>query len=241
MGRSTTGGAARGRRGVYAVAFGTPPPEEKMRAPRAKRAARRSRGLDPCFVAEDSHRPHGSYAKYVVELCRCPRCREANCAYERRRQRAMRRPDEVWMPYVPAGPARRHLRELAAAGIGPKSVAAISGVSHGTISKLLYGNHRGRRPSRRIRAETASKLLAVTPEMATGAQKVDAASTWALLNDLIERGWTRVELAHRLGQKGQGLQVGKGKVRASTARKVERLHQELIRVAAPPRRTRWSS
>ena len=216
---------------TFRLDFGTPPPSRQAVAGQTS---------DPNYVAPESHRPHGTYVKFVVEKCRCGPCREAHRAYSRRRNRAIHRPDEAWVPYVPAGPARRHVQALMARGIGPKSIARISGVPHGAISKLLYGDYRGRRPSRRIRTATARKLLAVTPEMATGAQNIDAGPTWALLNELIAKGWTRADLARRLGHKAPALQVGKTKVHASTARAVERLHRELAHLPAPPRRTRWS-
>jgi len=195
----------------------------------------------PHFVAPDSHRPHGTYVKYVVERCTCEPCRAANREYERNRSRAMARPDQAWVPYVPAGRARRHLAELAAAGVGLKTVAKVSGVSHGTLSKLVYGERaRGGRPSRRIRPETERRILAVTVGQAAGAQKIPAGPTWKLLDDLIARGFTKTWINHELGNTSGGLQIRRDLVRASTARKVEALHRRLAGVAAPPRRTRWS-
>ena len=231
-------------RGLFTLQFvPRPEPRKKRASPalRKKAKSRRRTSPTPRYVAPDSNRPHGTHAKYVVEKCRCEPCTKATRDYERRRVHAINRPDETWVPYVPAGPARRHVRDLMAMGIGPKSIAKLSGVPHGAISKLIYGNYKGRRASRRIRPETARRLLAVTPEMASGAQKVDASPTWALLDDLIDKGWTRAELARRLGQKGPGLQVRRTKVRASTARTVERLHAELASMAPPPKRSRWWS
>lgn len=226
---------------VYDLVFEEPPPplravpgtvtERKLRAPR--QTAQR-------YVAPDSHRPHGTRAKYVVEKCRCEPCCDDNREKARDRQRAMRRPDEAWMPYVPAGPARRHIRELMAQGVGPKSIAKLAGVPHGAISKLLYGNYKGRGPSKRIRPATAAKILAVTVEQATGAQKIPAGPTWRLLDDLLARGFTRCWIASEiLGHETKSLQIRHDLVRASTARKVEALHRRLEDVAAPPRNTRW--
>lgn len=232
-------------RGAFTLQF-VPPPETRKKETATPRASARAKGPRPKppasrFVAPESHRRHGTHAKYVVEKCRCEPCTKATRDYERQRVHAINRPDETWVPYVPAGPARRHVRALMALGIGPKTVAKLSGVPHGAISKLLYGDYKGRRPSRRIRPETARRLLAVTPEMASGAQKVDAGPTWALLDDLIAKGWTRAELARRRGQKGPGLQVRRTKVRASTARAVERLHAEIAATVPPPKRSRWST
>ena len=185
-------------------------------------------------------RPHGSYVKYVVEKCRCEPCRVANRAYERRRVRAIHRPDETWQPYVDADPAREHIAWLRTCGVGLKTVACLSGVPHGALSKLVYGDT-VRGPSKRIRPATEKKILAVMPFHATGAQKVPAGHTWRLLNELLAKGWTKGELARRLGNQSPALQIGRDLVRASTARAVERLHAELIIQPAPPRRTRWTA
>lgn len=215
------------------------PPEPRRHAggrPGPKSVPREPR---PLYIAPDSHRPHGTYVKYVVERCTCDPCRAANRDYERARARAMRRPDQAWIPYVSAGRARRHLAELAAAGVGLKTVAKLSGLSHGALSRLVYGQQ-GRAPSKRIRPETERKVLAVTVEQAAGGQKIPGGPTWKLLDDLIARGFTKAWINHQLGNTSGGLHIRRDVVRASTARKVEELHRRFQGVAAPPRRTRWS-
>jgi hypothetical protein len=193
-------------------------------------------------VTMTSTRQCGTRAKYVVERCRCAECREAVRLYERKRTRAIRRPDEVWVPYVPAGKARRHLKELAEYGIGLKTVAKVSGVPHGALSKLIYGDPARRRgPSKRIRPETERRILSVSLEDAAGAAKVPAGPTWRLLDDLIARGFTRTWIAGQLGADSPSLQISRVRVRATTARKVAELHRRLEGVEAPPRRSRWSS
>jgi hypothetical protein len=185
-------------------------------------------------------RAHGSHAKYAIERCRCEPCRKAQRDYNRNRLRQLARPDGTWCPYVDAGPAREHIEWLRTCGVGIKTVAKLTGISHGTLSKLMYGDpQRNMRPSKRIRPATAEKVLAVMPAMAAGGQKVPAGATWRLLDDLIGRGWSRAELARRLGTKGPGLQVRHTMVRASTARAVELLHAELVQMPVIPRKTRW--
>lgn len=221
---------------------------EEPPAPRPPRPRKRSRTprvvTPPDHIAGESHRPHGSYVKYVVERCRCEPCRQANREYERRRVHAMSRPDEVWAPYVPAGRARRHLEELAVAGVGLKTVAKMSGVPHGSLSKLVYGE-RGKPPSRRIRPETARRILAVKATDAADGQRVDGARTIALLDELVARGFTKTFLATELaGRPRPSLQLARrrdGQVRASTARKVEELYRRLDGVEPPPRRSRWEN
>src|SRR4051812_1680110 len=110
-------------------------------------------------------RAHGTRAKYVLEKCRCEPCTAANREYVRASsQRAA-------PAYVDAGPARRHITELRDAGVGLKTVAKAAGVSHGALSKLVYGETaRGGKPTKRIRPETMERILAVTPaDVADGA------------------------------------------------------------------------
>ena len=185
-------------------------------------------------------REHGTHAKYANDHCRCDPCRQAQREYNRRRVRAIARPDETWCPYIDAEPVRDHIRWLATCGIGLKTLTTLAGVPHGTLSKLVYGDRaRHMAPSKRVRPATAHKIMAVMPNHAAGAQRVPAAPTWRLLNELIDLGWSRAELARRLGHQGPGLQINRNRVYASTARQVEQLHAQLIQITLIPRRTRW--
>lgn len=91
-----------------------------------------------------------------------------------------------------------------------------------------------------MRPATLAAILAVELEDARGAQKVPAGPTWALINELLVAGYTRSYLARQLGAKTPALQLGRERVRASTARAVEELHARLIRVP-PPRSRRGRS
>lgn len=196
--------------------------------------------LAPGWVAPDSRRAHGTRAKYVVERCRCDACRACSSEYERMRSRAKRRAE--WFPYVPAGRARQHVRELATQGVGLKTVAKVSGVSHGSLSRLMYGDpKRGTGPSKRVRRETANAILAVNAAVVAGAQKIPAGPTWKLLDELIALGYTKTWIARELGTKGPGLQIRKTAVRASTARKVEQLYRRVDGKPGPGRRSRWDN
>lgn len=139
------------------------------------------------------------------------------------------------LPYVSADPAREHLDALGRAGVGLKTVARLSGVSHGSLSKIVYGEPlKGRPPSRRIRPETLHSILAVSASQAGGGQRVDAAPTWTLVEELVAAGYSRAFLARALGSEAASprLQIGKKLVRASTARAMEELHRRLI--SRPP-------
>lgn len=167
----------------------------------------------------ESHRQHGTHVKYVIDKCRCEPCREGNRIYER--ERAAR----LTPPYVSAAPARRHVEHLAAGGVGLKTIAKASGVSHGALSKLMYGTGT-RGPSKRIRPETSAKILAVTPRDAADGARIDAGPSWEILDALIAQGMPKSQIAERLGQKGPGLQLSRDVVTARNARAVAELGRE---------------
>ena len=228
--RSVSTGRASTSRAQYELVFCELPPRSPGRIRKApSRAPAPSAGTER---APGGGRAHGTYAKAVVERCDCEACKAAKADYNRRRNQAITRPDEVWLPYVSAEPARRHLAALSAAGVGLKTVARLSGVSHGALSKIVYGEPgRGRPPSRRVRPRTLEAILAIRVDDAGGKQRVDAARTWELIEELMAAGYTRGELARALGSRAAvpTLQIGRQTVLASTARAVERLHRALMR------------
>ena len=207
--------------------LGDLPPGERASGPAF---ARRGSSAQPASEAE---RAHGTHAR-AVQGCPCERCQAARAArreYNRRRRQAIARPDTVWLPYVSAQPAREHLAALSAAGMGLRTVARISGVSHGALSKIVYGEPGlGRAPSARIRPDTLRRILTVRVSHAGGGQRVQAAGTWRLIDELVAAGYSRSFLARALGSKAgrPTLQIGRTRVRASTARSVEDLHRRLM-------------
>jgi len=181
-------------------------------------------------------RPHGTRARYVLGPgpgtapgCRCDACAAANRAAERRRGRQILY--GRWEPYVDAGPARDHVRALAAAGIGWKRAAQLARVSTGSVSKLLYGGPAGRPPSRRIRPQTAAAILAVRPsaQAAAPGALVDSAGTHRRVQALVTNGWSQARLAGQLAVTGSnfGTMMRRGQVTAATARAVRELYDRL--------------
>lgn len=194
------------------------------------------RDMKESYVAPDSHRPHGSRAKYVVERCRCKPCKKANRCEEnhRTRQKTYGR----WQPYVDAEPVRQHVRSLGAYGIGWKRVANLAGVPISVVGKLLYGcPTRGMGPSKGLRAENAEKLLAVraVPENLGSAVAVEGAGIRRRLQALIAGGWPQAQLASRLsmgpGNFGTLLHAEGVEVVAATARAVTDLYEQMWRAA----------
>lgn len=187
-------------------------------------------------------REHGTHACYVWgpnggpgEGCRCQPCRDSNTAYEQERAR------RIAPPYVTAGPARDHCTWLGTQGVGLKQVARASGVSHGALSKLMYGTPTLRRPpSKRIRPATAEAILAVTPSNAAPGSRVPAGPVLAQVARLVAAGVPRVRIAERIGQSGPGLQLGNEVITRKHADAIATMAAELDAGALVTiRRTRW--
>lgn len=169
-------------------------------------------------------RPHGTHVKYVQDRCRCEPCRRATADYERARV------NRIEPAYVGASRARDHVNDLTAQSVGLKTIASLAGVSHGALSKLIYGDSaRGTPPSRRIRRDTEQAILAVTiatvidrgPDRA----KIPASIVWGWLDEMIGAGIPKSRIATAIGQRGPGLQVGRQVVSVANARKIRDLHR----------------
>ena len=183
-------------------------------------------------------REHGTRARYVSgpdehgqagSGCRCAPCCGANRAAAAQRDRLILYGQ--WRPYADAARARRHARALGAAGIGWRRLGELAGVSSGAMSKLLYGGPGSRPPSRRIRAETEQKILAVRPgpESLSGGALVDATGARRRLQALVAAGYSQAALAARLGQLRSNFTgtMTRHHVTAATARAVTALYDEL--------------
>lgn len=174
-------------------------------------------------------RAHGTRARYVFgpegddwrNGCRCFECSQAAVLYEKRRIAARARGEQA---YVDATEAREHLQFLRSRGIGRRTVAARTGLSQSQIRKVATGQ------SRRIRPATADKILGVHAGHARPRAYVDGTRTLELINELVAHGHTKVSIARALGQRGNGLQLGKnGRVTQANADRVEALHAEWMR------------
>jgi hypothetical protein len=161
--------------------------------------------------------------------CRCGPCTTANREDAARRDRL--KLYGRWNGLVDAAPARAHLAELSAQGIGWKRAALLAGLSTGAVSKLLYGGPGCRAPSKRVRPETEAAILAVRPrrEDLAPSALVDATGTRRRLQALAAAGWPLARLAARLGwERGNlGAVMRQRKVTAVTAARVRELYDEL--------------
>lgn len=169
-----------------------------------------------------ANKPHGERVKYMAG-CRCMLCRAANSRYETDRLLARKNGD--WNGLVPAQKARRHLLRLSKLGIGRRAVAAATDISQTILSRIKNGERR------QIRKRTQDRILAVTTDAASDSAVVPAATTWRQLEELIEEGFSKAELARRLGYSSPALQLRRDRVLARTAARVDRLYRTIMKEA----------
>lgn len=165
-------------------------------------------------------RAHGTRAKYVIEKCRCTACTTANRMYARERDRSINRDKLGTGPpharYVDAAQARAHLRWLSSVGVGRRTIARRTGLSLSALQEIKAGRHR------RIRPETADSILGVGKFDRPKATRVDATEAFALVDDLLYLGFTKVRIAEALGC-SKSLQLAKSK--QMTLTRLERLRK----------------
>lgn len=157
---------------------------------------------------------HATRSCYMMG-CRCLRCRAANSRYScmRDAERRAGRTNKL----VSTERVRAHLEVLSALGVGYKSVAAASGVSRTCIAMYKSGQRLW------IREQAEARILAVDAAARAGNSLVDAGPTWARLDELISRGYSRAQLAKWLGMRHPHLQFNRRRVLWRTAVRVEKL------------------
>lgn len=144
-------------------------------------------------------RPIG-YAAYKLDGCRCYGCALACSQYRAQVERM--KAEGAWQPFVDAEPVRQHLGFLSRHGIGWRRACHLAGVSTGGGTKILYGiPSAGRPPCRKVRPETAAKLIAVRPGPWTAADHavIDATGYKRRLQALVALGFPQPFLCARLG------------------------------------------
>jgi len=164
-------------------------------------------------------KPHGTRLKYMGG-CKCMLCRAANSCYEA--ERGVARKNGDWNGIVDARAARRHISKLSKAGIGYKSVADAASVAHTVVAEIRAGR------KLRIRQRTERSILAVTKTAYAGGALIDADPTWKQIDKLLEEGFTKAELARRLGLKSPAIQFKHFEVTAKTAARVDRFYRAIM-------------
>lgn len=184
------------------------------------------------------HHEHGTYVAYTLDGCRCEPCAAAAKAYEDQRVRA--HAYGRWDHLVDAGPAREHVARLREAGMGLRTIAGAAGVSHGALTKLVYGTT-GRPPSARVSKANHQAILAVPIPTAfdvADAATVDGTGTRRRIESLIALGWSvnRLCAEHGLDRQALDAALRWQPVLARTARAVKTM-AETIGDTAPPETT----
>lgn len=130
----------------------------------------------------------------------------------------------VWNGLVSAARVRRHLAKLSRRGVGYKQVADAAGVASSTLGDVLFGGQE------RIMRRTERRVLDVTVEAAADNAPVPAERTWKLIRKLLAEGFTKTELAKRLGSraKAPALQIRTDRVQARTALRIERFYKSVM-------------
>jgi hypothetical protein len=174
-----------------------------------------------------TERAHGTRVRYVWgprgqdagNGCRCFDCSQAAVLYEKRRQRARSRGEA---PFVDASEARAHILWLRSKGIGRRTIEAATGLSNSAVTRIANGT------VTRIRPATADKILGMHLGRAAPGARIDAASTLAKIDDLVNVvGMTKRAIAAELGAQSPSLQVAKrGWVTRANADKVDALWRE---------------
>jgi hypothetical protein len=166
-----------------------------------------------------AEKPHGTRLKYMGG-CKCMLCRAANSQYETARSAARKAGD--WNGIVSATKARNHLHKLSSQGVGYKAVGDACDVAKTVLMEIRSGR------KRRIRQRTERAILAVTGEAAADRALIDADPTWRKLNELLGEGFSKAELARRLGYKSPALQLKKFEITAKSAARVDRFYRTIM-------------
>lgn len=177
----------------------------------------------PAIEILAERKPHGSRLRYLAG-CRCLPCRASNSTYETKRLRARKHGD--WNGFVPASRARTHLMRLSRAGIGRRAVSIACNVGKTTIQEIRQGT------KRTIRARTERKILSVTRSAVSGGALISAAKTWMQISRLLSEGFSKAELARRLGYRSPAIQLNAQRVTARNAMKVGRFYRMIMAGAA---------
>ena len=180
---------------------------------------------------------HGTRSRYV-RGCRCDDCREANRTYARRRD-VYGWSERVAADWCDAEPARQHILELRAHGMGRRRIAEKAGVSVSVIEVMVNGKHGY--PAKRVLRRNADAVLAVRYEPADGAV-VCAVGARRRIRALQAMGWPLHEIARRIGwaTNNLGTLVAGGRAcNADSARKIAAVYDELCMTPGPSQRARY--
>lgn len=168
---------------------------------------------------------HGTPASYA-RGCRCFPCRIAESHYNRGVRAELAAGNGRTRD---AGRARRHLQQLAAAGLGKRTVAAITGLDVRTLYMIRSGRVRS------IFRNTEERILgveiAVDITRLRATCRVESGATRKRIARLLEEGFTKKELARRLGYTAPALQLaGRPSILVRNAMAVAKLYRQVMAI-----------
>ena len=155
-----------------------------------------------------------------------PALRSASARWQARKRRLVG--CGQWQPFVDAEPVRSHLKAVMATGMPIWAVCERLGLPHeSSLQHVLYG--RGDYgPGEQVRRETAELVLAYWPALADfpNAARIDATGTRRRLEALAVRGWSRAQVAAKIGMGTVAFRkaVNKDRVTARLARQVSEVY-----------------
>jgi hypothetical protein len=118
---------------------------------------------------------------------------------------------------VDATPTRKILNQLSRRGIGYKTVAKNAGVSRTVLAKVKNGTRL------QVRANTARLVAEFGDARKPQSLIIPAAGTWRQIRSLLEEGFTKAEIARRIGLKTPALQLRRDRIIYRTAARIEHL------------------
>jgi transcriptional regulator with XRE-family HTH domain len=112
---------------------------------------------------------------------------------------------------------------LSKQGVGRRALAAASDVQATTISKIKSGERTT------IRKRTEDRILGIDDFAVSDAALVAATPTWRQIRALVAEGFSKAELARRLGYSNSSLRFGKQLILARNAARVDRLYRMVMK------------
>lgn len=159
---------------------------------------------DPKICPPD-HKHADSLVCYNLHQCRCRACSSHRTAHEaqRRKAKAYGRYDTG---LVDAGPVREHVLMLGEFGIGYKRLAQLAGFGSTTpVRTIIWGRQdpgpRFGEMQKRVKRETAERILAIQPDLALIADgtPIPAQPYVRMIKALVALGWSQSKIAEALG------------------------------------------
>lgn len=125
--------------------------------------------------------------------------------------------------------ARAHMRQLRLAGIGLRRLSELTGIARSRLGEIRRGRGYQRRYKRKLRAETAERILGVpvTAEPFGGAL-IPAGQTWRIITGLVHAGIRKAAIARALGLRTPAIQTRHHRVLARTERRMRHVSAVLL-------------